>query len=234
MTKADTKTKRPLSLCEYLSEMGGIRLMRGQRQTMGAGDLLAMDAERWHRARPFRKKLLRDDSGLDPDYAGAVAYEGGYFDHRPDINELLDAISTDLASGSVYSAHDHEEILRLAFMPDDSPEFDDEELPEIGERIENVLKRPVPPKERLIPASSVAMEGPYGSAVHLHQIPRQTRLGRYVTPYLAKVLGGSEDTTLFCAKAYLATGTLPAWHRNWTSAVERAWHCDDFLNGPPF
>lgn len=207
-----------------------------QHMTMGAGELLSMNAERWHRARPFRKRLVRERDGLDPDYAGLVAFEAGYFDHRPEINELLDAIDTDLASGSVYSCRDRDEIIRLAMMDEGdvmtAPEFDDD-LPDIGECIEIVLQRPVPPPARPIPPHSKPVAGPHGSEVHLYQINRTTRRGAYLSPYLARVLGGQSET-LFCARAFLACGTLPAWTKIFSSEAERAWACDDFLQGPPF
>lgn len=66
--------KAPLSLCEYLAAHGGLREFRGQSDTVGASDLRALGADKWHRAAPFRPKLLRVDSGLCPDDAALMLW----------------------------------------------------------------------------------------------------------------------------------------------------------------
>jgi hypothetical protein len=98
-----------VSLCEYLSKSGGIRLFRNQSPTIGASCLVSMDARKWHKARPFRKMLVRDDSGICPDDAARMAWEAGYFGDaadRPDVNDLLDAIGRELSGCPVYSTDD--------------------------------------------------------------------------------------------------------------------------------
>ena len=39
------------------------RLERSGRPVVGASDLVRMDADKWHKARDFRPKLVRDDAG---------------------------------------------------------------------------------------------------------------------------------------------------------------------------
>lgn len=227
---------RPLSLCEFLSERGGIKIMTGQRKNMGAAELLSMNAERWHKAKPFRKKLLRDDEGMNPDFACMCAWEAGYFhgrQDRPDINELLDLIATDLASGSVYSEYDHDEILRLALSDDDVADDPIERIAPKDFRWP-IQMRIIHPPHKVIPACSTRLEGFDGLAVYLYRTESYRRKGRSVTPYLAKVLGDATHEIKFWAKAFPADGTLPAWHLAFDSEVERAWICDDFLHPCPF
>lgn len=225
------RTVRPQSLCEFLASRGGVRTMYNGRSTMGADDLIAMDADRWHRAKPFRQKLLRVDEGMTPDYAGVCAYEAGYFQARPEVNELLDLIATDLASGCVYSERDRDEIQRLALSDEDEEEITYDAPPEF--RVPLHL-RTIKPVKRLIPARSVAMEGPHGTVAYMYQFTTQRRHGLYVSPYLARALGGAEAITKFCAKCFKPDDTAPALHAAWDSEVARAWFVDDFFNGPPF
>jgi hypothetical protein len=228
---------RPLSLCEFLSERGGIKIMTGQRKNMGAAELLSMNAERWHKAKPFRKKLLRDDEGMNPDFACMCAWEAGYFhgrQDRPEINELLDLIATDLASGSVYSEFDHDEIMRIALSDDELPDdpMVTHEAPK-DFRIP-IRLRTIAPPHKAIPPAAKRLEGFDGLEVWLYRTEQYRRHGRSVTPYLAKVLGGAEHVVKFWAKAFPSDGTLPAWHKAFDSEVERAWVCDDYLHPCPF
>ncbi len=76
---------------------------------MGASCLVSMDAKLWHRAKPFRKMLVREDSGMCPDDAALAAWQAGYFgdtSDRPDVNDLLDAIDRELSGCPVYSTDD--------------------------------------------------------------------------------------------------------------------------------
>jgi hypothetical protein len=207
---------------------------------MGAAELLSMNAERWHRAKPFRKKLLRDDEGMNPDYATLCAWEAGYFhgyQERPEINELLDLIATDLASGSVYSEQDSDEIMRLALSEDcDMPENPMEHVAPKDFRVPVQLRPPPPPNQREIPANSTPVHGDDGLVVYLYRTEFYTAQQRYVNPWLAKLLGGTKTVSnvRYWAKAYPANGTAPAFHKFWDSEVARAWYCDEFLHPCPF
>jgi hypothetical protein len=236
--RASLKRVKPLSLCEFLAEHGGIRLNYNSRATMGSSDLLAMNAERWHKAKPFRKKLLRDDAGMNPDYAALTAWEAGYFNSplRPEINELLDLIDTDLASGSVYSAADRDEIMRLAMLDEGAVEFD-----EPLETVDAPAGFPIPihlrliaPLTRYFPAYSEAREGDNGSVAYLYHFTTQRHQGSYVSPWLATVLPGATIRTKYWVRGFRHGETAPALLAAFDSAVERAWYADDFLHGPPF
>lgn len=61
------------SLIEFLAE-------RGIRDP--GGELRGRDLESWHRARPFRRRLVRPD-GMSLEAAAEAAFEAGYFDHVP-------------------------------------------------------------------------------------------------------------------------------------------------------
>ncbi len=37
------------SLCEFLADLGGLRVMRGNLVTVGSGELRAIGADKWHR-----------------------------------------------------------------------------------------------------------------------------------------------------------------------------------------
>lgn len=99
---------RPMSLCEFLAAAGGLA-DRG-------GDLASMGGAQWHKAKAFRRKLIRPD-GLCTDYACDLALERGYFDHvarpawgGPDNMHpvtpamLLEAIEREMAGRPVYPA----------------------------------------------------------------------------------------------------------------------------------
>ena len=101
------------TLCEYLAEMGGLRAFRGQLDTIGASDLRAIGADNWHRAKPFRKKLVRLETGLTPDDAMLAAWQAGYFpqfSERPEVQDLIDAIDAELSGNPVYTLDDANEI----------------------------------------------------------------------------------------------------------------------------
>jgi hypothetical protein len=197
-----SKARAPLTLCEYLSEVGGIRLNRGDMATMGARDLLAMDADRWHRAKPFRKKLVRDDDGHTPDDAAEIAWEAGYFprhDERPTIAELLDLIATDLQSGSVYSEYDYDELERIAIQ-----EGLDQAARVAMQTADAVRKME---GKRVIPLGAVPVMGQSGDVAYLYETSFRNRKGRV--------------STTFYAKAFMAGEKRHAWHKPFASAQAR-------------
>lgn len=99
----DAKTAAGPSLMEFIAKGGGI--------VDTGGDLKAMGADVWHRGKPGKRKLLKeqgeslDDGGLGENEYGADAWamrawEAGYFpefSERPTANELLDAIAEGVA-----------------------------------------------------------------------------------------------------------------------------------------
>lgn len=64
----------PMTLLEFLSRAGGLR--------DDGGELRAMDAHIWHRAKPFRRRLVAV-TGMALDYACDLAWERGFFDDVP-------------------------------------------------------------------------------------------------------------------------------------------------------
>lgn len=106
----DAKTAAGPSLMEFIAKGGGI--------VDTGGDLKAMGADAWHRGKPGKRKLLKeqgellDDGGLGENEYGADAWamrawEAGYFpefSERPTANELLDAIAEGVAGRDRYLA----------------------------------------------------------------------------------------------------------------------------------
>lgn len=91
------KTARDMlgaTLLEFLSSKGGLKDV--------GGDLKAMDADKWHRDKPFRSKLIQE-KGRGLDDAALSAFEAGYFPElvgraeRPTPDHLLAAIRDELA-----------------------------------------------------------------------------------------------------------------------------------------
>lgn len=90
------KNKIGLSLLEYIAQNGGLK--------ESGGELKAMDADKWHREKPGRRKLVRED-GVSLDDMALSAWESGYFGYgtdRPTVNDLLDKIREELAGRKVY------------------------------------------------------------------------------------------------------------------------------------
>lgn len=100
------------SLVEWIARNGGIE-DRG-------GDIAAMGGTNWHRGRPGRRKLIRPHADAaqgallgaqvqqnlnTPDELALRAQEAGYFPagERPTVNDLLDAIGTELRGSPVYA-----------------------------------------------------------------------------------------------------------------------------------
>ena len=103
------KLARGQSLVQFLA-------VRGIKDT--GGELAAMDGELWHRARPFQRRLVRDD-GLGIEEAAERAFDAGYFpdvvapdwsgsDNSQAVSEadLLEAIRQELAGRPIYAGED--------------------------------------------------------------------------------------------------------------------------------
>ncbi|OHC91027.1 MAG: hypothetical protein A2095_16310 [Sphingomonadales bacterium GWF1_63_6] len=110
----DAKTAAGPSLMEFIARGGGI--------VDAGGDLKAMGADAWHRGKPGKRKLVRDNSGAgqtsmladegglganeySADQWAMRAWEAGYFpefSERPTANELLDAIAEGVAGRDRY------------------------------------------------------------------------------------------------------------------------------------
>lgn len=90
------KGKLGQTLLEFLGKRGGLK--------NDFGELKAMDADKWHKEKPGRPRLMRED-GVDLDDAALAAWEAGYFGYggeRPDINDLLELIREELAGRKIY------------------------------------------------------------------------------------------------------------------------------------
>lgn len=90
------KSKLGQTLLEFLGKRGGLK--------NDFGELKTMDADKWHKEKPGRPRLMRED-GVDLDDAALAAWEAGYFGYggeRPDINDLLDLIHEELAGRKIY------------------------------------------------------------------------------------------------------------------------------------
>lgn len=133
-----------LTLCEFLANQGGLRTVAASGlPAVGASDLRAIDARAWHRAKPFRRRLVRDDGkGVSPDHATLIAWEAGYFPahaERPEIDALIDAIRQELNGKPILTVEDEEraaiqEQARLVAREDDYAEFS-EPLPEVSHHV---------------------------------------------------------------------------------------------------
>jgi hypothetical protein len=94
--------RRGPSLLEFMSSKGGV--------DDTGGELAAMDADKWHVGRPFRRKLVRESGPSVGDMA-VSAWEAGYFPDRsspPDAREFLDSIRQELAGRRIYAMADPE------------------------------------------------------------------------------------------------------------------------------
>ena len=103
-----------LSLVEAIAKRGGM--------TDPGGDLLSMGADRWHKGKSGRRKLLRASQdgaavlpgmggqsvgiGYTPDDVAMFAWEQGYFPdltERPTVDDLLQAIDRELRGDPIYA-----------------------------------------------------------------------------------------------------------------------------------
>lgn len=102
----DPKAANGPSLLEWIASKGGIE-DRG-------GDLASMGADKWHRGKPGKRRLVRphiegqmsmlgtdgQQNSNSPDELALRAWEAGYFPEfteRPSVNDLLEAISEGVA-----------------------------------------------------------------------------------------------------------------------------------------
>ncbi|KQN09825.1 acetyltransferase [Sphingobium sp. Leaf26] len=111
--KKDARQSLGPSLMDFIAKGGGITDKAGD--SLG-GDLKAMGADAWHKGKPGRRRLIRDNSAegqvsmLDSGGLGVNEYsadawaqrawEAGYFpefEQRPTANDLLDAIAEGVA-----------------------------------------------------------------------------------------------------------------------------------------
>ena len=206
-----SKQGKSLTLCEYLAACGGIRLYDRQGRVIPeSSNLRAMDAGLWHRAKPFRSKLLRDDEGKYLDNACEIAWEAGYFPtHRnpPEINELLNLIEEDLRTGAVYSEYDFEELERAAIVEMDADEF----MAEARAQIEAMAGR------RVIPAGADLVASLSGAAVYCYSATYQNRAGR--------------AGIIHYAKAFLPGQVKHAWHKSFRTDADRDSAINQFFQG---
>lgn len=89
-------TRGPQTLLEFLSVKG----LREER-----GELAALEADKWHLEKPFRKRLIRPD-GLELDIAREAAAEAGYLRSDSTIPDLLELMDQELRGEPVYSDRD--------------------------------------------------------------------------------------------------------------------------------
>lgn len=192
------------SICEFLAARGGLK-DRG-------GDLRAMDAHLWHRAVPFRRKLV-NDAGMSLDAAALAAWEAGYFGDglsgRPEIRDLLDLIASDLQGVPVYAPLDFEGERRLA-----AREFAIETLRNEPAPVAAPVARQV---SHHVPDGSVARWN--GDAVaYVYQQEFTTKAGRVGMSYYAKIYANWQDR-----KA--------ASHHVYRTEAERDSAVTEFFNG---
>lgn len=82
--------KTPPTFLEWLSKQGGV-------QDTG-GDMSYMNAQDWHKGKPFAGKLIKE-TGMKLDDATLKAWEEGYFpefSERPDINAFYEKVDREL------------------------------------------------------------------------------------------------------------------------------------------
>jgi hypothetical protein len=211
------------TLCEFISENGGLRSFRGQLDTIGASDLRAIGADNWHRAKPFRKKLVRFEDGLTPDDMTLACWNAGYFpqfQERPEVQDLIDAIDSELAGKPVYTLDDAHAIFEeemTAFEREMTMEgFHD--LAET-ENFDEIEAMPVVEFShvpgRVIPENSELVTGANGEAVYL-----------YYQIYLNKK--GNEGRTYY-AKAFYAGEKMHAWHKSFATHEAREDKVNEFF-----
>ena len=204
---------KPQTLCEFLADAGGLRAFRNQLDTVGASDLRAIGADAWHKAKPFRRKLVRLESGVCPDDAALMAWEAGYFpDHgeRPGIQALIDAIDSELAGCPVYTASDAHSIYEAEMASYDREETMD--------ALYDLAAAPasIDVPGRVIPAHSELMTGACGEAVYLYEQYYLNRKG---------VEGKS-----FLAKAFRSDDRNHAWHRTFATHDARMDAINEFFS----
>jgi hypothetical protein len=208
------------TLCEFLAEMGGLRSFRGQMDTIGSSDLRSIGADAWHKAKPFRKKLVRLETGLTPDDATLAAWNAGYFpqfSERPEVQDLIDAIDGELAGKPVYTLDDAHEIFN-----DEMAAYEREmtmqglhDLAEIDPSDEFEVAPFIDVPGRAIPKNSELIVGANGEAVYI-----------YCQIYINKK--GFEGKT-FYAKAFRAGEKNHDWHNAFASHELREDKINEFF-----
>ncbi len=204
------------TLCEFIAEFGGMRSIRGNLEMTGASDLRSIGADAWHKAKPFRKKLVRLESGLTPDAATLAAYEAGYFpefNERPTTHDLIEAIDRELAGSPVYTLDDSREIYETE-MAEYEREMTIEALHESAVMAAASVARVeiVDVPGRAIPKDSELIQGAAGEAVYI-----------YFQYYINKK--GHEGKTYY-AKAFRAGERNHEWHKAFSTHEKR----DDAIN----
>lgn len=82
------------SLVEFLARTGGIN--------DAGGELSAIDADLWHRAKPFRRRLLNEEAqGLDA--ARERLVEAGYLPEGASADDVVQAVRSEMAGNPLYS-----------------------------------------------------------------------------------------------------------------------------------
>ena len=95
ITPPKPRAAGPQSLMEFLSDKG----------VKPTGELSDLEADIWHKARPGRRKFMRED-GRDPDYAREAAEEAGYLPEGSTVADLYDAIDREIRGQPVYLPED--------------------------------------------------------------------------------------------------------------------------------
>lgn len=119
-TAGNKRVRSDKSLIEWIGDRGGVWDGGGKGAEFKGGDLRASGLAEWHKARPFRRKAIRDHKlgsagkGIDDTLRDAI--EAGYFpeldgvsrDRYEDLLDqqiLIDAINAELAGKPRYSAY---------------------------------------------------------------------------------------------------------------------------------
>jgi len=109
--------KRGPSLLEFIARQGGIN--------DEGGELAARDADKWHKGKPGRRKIVRQDGRTMGDMAVA-AWEAGYFPEaveNPSGPELLEAIEGELRGSARFAVPTDERRAEVAQAVDQLDEL---------------------------------------------------------------------------------------------------------------
>ena len=88
------------SLLQRLGQLGGLR----DNKALGTfGEMIGMDADRWHVGKPYVHKLLNEKHGLDVQDAAERLHDEGYFPERvdqgpPSPREFFDIVKQELGA----------------------------------------------------------------------------------------------------------------------------------------
>ena len=123
----DPKAGQGPSLLQFLSKNGGLNDY--------GGELANMDAQMWHKVRPFMRKLI-SETGLAPEDAAQRAFDAGYFPERV-AGRMDDASNMHPVSPDDLYAAINEELrgkARFAREPDDAAAQRRQRLDSLEER----------------------------------------------------------------------------------------------------